>query len=76
MHRFRCANASRGGGQYLALVLADKTGTMEARMWEEFAEAITNCNEGCYVKAQGQISKYNGKFQITLQKMRMRVRVW
>ncbi len=60
----------QGGGQYLALVLADKTGVMEARMWEEFAEAITNCSEGCYVKVQGQISKYNGKFQITLQKMR------
>lgn len=60
----------QGGGQYLALVLADKTGTMEARMWEEFADALCNCNEGCYVKVQGQISKYQGKFQITLQKMR------
>lgn len=59
-----------GGGQYLALVLGDKTGTMEARMWEEFADAVTNCNEGCYVKVQGQISKYQGKFQITLEKMR------
>ena len=57
-------------GQYLALVLADKTGTMEARMWEEFADSISTCSEGCYVKAQGQISKYQGKFQITLQKLR------
>jgi 3'-5' exoribonuclease len=59
-----------GGGQYLALVLADKTGTMEARMWEEFADAISACAEGCYVKVQGQISKYQGKYQITLTKMR------
>ena len=59
-----------GGGQYLALTLADKTGTIEARMWEEFADAIAACSEGCYVKVQGQISKYNGKFQITLNKMR------
>lgn len=59
-----------GGGQYLALVLGDKTGTMEARMWEEFADSVTDCNEGCYVKVQGQISKYQGKFQITLEKMR------
>ncbi len=60
----------QGGGQYLALVLSDKTGQMEARMWEDFAEAAEHCSEGCYVKAQGQISKYQGKFQITLQKMR------
>ncbi len=60
----------QGGGQYLALVLVDKTGTMEARMWEEFVDATANCREGCYVKVQGQISRYQGKFQITLEKMR------
>src|SRR5271167_175440 len=59
------------GGQYLALTLSDKTGVFEARMWEEFAEALANCAEGCYVKAQGQISRYQGKFQITLQKLRL-----
>lgn len=58
------------GGQYLALTLTDKTGTMEARMWDEIADVLANCSEGCYVKVQGQISKYQGKFQITLQKMR------
>lgn len=58
------------GGQYLALALTDKTGTMEARMWDEIADALASCSEGCYVKVQGQISKYQGKFQITLQKMR------
>ncbi len=59
-----------GGGQYLALVLGDKTGSFEARMWEEFAEAIDTCGEGCYVKVQGQVSKYQGKYQITVTKMR------
>ena len=60
----------KGGGQYLALTLNDKTGSLEARMWEEFAEAFSSCGEGCYVKVQGQISKYQGKWQITLTKMR------
>jgi 3'-5' exoribonuclease len=59
------------GGQYLALTLSDKTGSFEARMWEEFADVIGTCNEGCYVKAQGQVSKYQGKFQITLMKLRL-----
>jgi 3'-5' exoribonuclease len=59
-----------GGGQYLALSLCDKTGSIEARMWEDFAESIDSCSEGCYVKVQGQISKYQGKYQITLTKLR------
>ena len=60
-----------GGGQYLALTLSDKTGAFEARMWEEFASAVASCAEGCYVKAQGQVAKYQGKFQITLTKLRL-----
>ena len=60
-----------GGGQYLALTLSDKTGTMDARMWDEIASAVATCGEGCYVKVQGQIQKYQGRYQITLQKMRL-----
>jgi 3'-5' exoribonuclease len=60
-----------GGGQYLALTVSDKTGSMEARMWDDIASSISNCSEGCYVKVQGQVAKYQGKYQITLTKMRL-----
>lgn len=59
-----------GSGQYLAITLTDKTGSFEARMWEDFAKALTTCSSGCYVKVQGRIDKYQGRFQITLQQMR------
>ena len=59
------------GGQYLALIVSDRTGSLEARMWDDVAEPIATCSEGCYVKVQGDISKYQGKFQITLKKMRL-----
>jgi 3'-5' exoribonuclease len=53
------------------MVLSDRTGSFEARMWEEVSGVISTCAEGCYVKAQGQISKYNGRFQITVTRLRM-----
>ncbi len=59
------------GGQFLALTVTDRTGSLEARMWDDVAEAIATCSEGCYVKVQGDISKYQGKFQITLKKLRL-----
>jgi 3'-5' exoribonuclease len=59
------------GGQYLALTLSDKTGSFEGRMWDDVGEALANCSEGCYVKVQGDVSKYQGKFQITLKKLRL-----
>jgi 3'-5' exoribonuclease len=58
------------GGAYLAAVLTDKTGSFDARMWEDFAESLSGCTAGSYVKVRGLISNYQGKFQITLQKMR------
>ena len=60
-----------GDGQYLALVLSDKTGSLEARMWDEFAPVLETCAEGCYVKVLGQVSKYQNKFQITVTRMRL-----
>lgn len=60
----------KAGGQYLALTLVDKSGSLEARMWDDYQDAADTCVEGCYVKVQGQISKYKDKWQITLTKMR------
>jgi 3'-5' exoribonuclease len=65
------ARDRKGSGQYLAITLADKSGQFEARMWDDFADVLQTCAAGCYVKVQGQISKYQGKFQITLTKMRL-----
>ena len=59
------------GGQYLALIVSDKTGSLEARMWDDVADPIATCSEGAYVKVQGDVSKYQGKFQITLKKLRL-----
>jgi 3'-5' exoribonuclease len=60
----------RQGGQFLTVTLTDKTGSMPAVMWEDFADSITACSEGCYVKVQGQISRYQNKFQMELKKLR------
>ena len=64
------ARERKGGGQYLALTLADRTGSLDGRMWEEFAEVLDRCSAGCYVKAQARVERYNGRFQLTLQRLR------
>ena len=59
------------GGQYLTLALNDKSGLLPGTMWDDFAEVAATCEEGCYVKVNGRIGRYKGKFQITVQKMRL-----
>ncbi len=41
-----------GGGQYLALNLTDKTGQLEARMWEEFASDQSRLAPGALVTSK------------------------
>jgi 3'-5' exoribonuclease len=60
----------QGGGQFLTVTLTDKTGSMPAVMWEDFADSIAACSEGCYVKVQGQITRYQNKFQMSVQRLR------
>lgn len=60
----------RQGGQFISVILTDKTGSLPAVMWEDFADSIAACSEGCYVKVQGQIGRYQGKFQMDLKRFR------
>jgi 3'-5' exoribonuclease len=59
------------GGQYLALTMADKSGQFEARMWDNIAAVLESCKAGCYVKVDGLVSAYNGKYQIKVNRMRV-----
>ncbi|HEY9137038.1 MAG TPA: HD domain-containing protein [Terriglobus sp.] len=60
-----------GGGQYLALTLTDRTGSFDARMWDDITETFSTCTTSCFVKAMGRVERYNGRFQINVQKMRI-----
>jgi len=71
LSQFSVREKKGGNGRYLALNLSDRTGQFEARMWDDIAEALATCTNGCYVKVQGVVSQYQGRYQITLQKMRV-----
>jgi len=60
--------SKRDGSHYFALTLADRTGQMEARMWEtadagEFAG-------GDIVKVRGQVCRYKDFLQLNLERIR------
>jgi len=64
------ARDRKQGGNYLALTLADRSGQLEARMWDGIDDQARLCEAGSYVKVQGTVSKYQGKWQITVHKLR------
>ena len=57
------------GKPYLNAVLADASGTMEAKMWD-FSGKVVTADEGKVVKVRGEISEFRGSLQMTIRKFR------
>jgi len=63
---------SRAGKTYLSLVLADRTGTLDAKVWEINAN-IQPFEAGDYIKVEGSISIFNDDLQMKIGKIRKSV---
>ncbi len=60
----------KNGEPYLALVLADRTGQIEAKMWDNVEEFIAAFEQDDFLKIKGLINKYKNRFQLTIHKLR------
>jgi 3'-5' exoribonuclease len=58
------------GEPYLALTLADRSGQIEAKMWDNVADCIDSFEQDHFIKVKGLINKYNQRFQLTIHKLR------
>jgi 3'-5' exoribonuclease len=59
---------NREGGRYFALILGDRTGQIDGRMWE-IAEA-GEFEPGDVVKVRGEVCRFNERLQIKVEKIR------
>ncbi len=57
-------------GQYLALVLGDRTGEVAARMWDQAEEAAGLFTEGDVVEVTGRVESYRGQLELRLDRIR------
>jgi 3'-5' exoribonuclease len=62
--------AKKNGEPYLALTLADRTGQIEAKMWDNVDEFILVFEQDDFLKIKGLINKYKNRFQLTIHKLR------
>jgi len=62
---------TREGKPYLRLELGDRSGTIEARMWDQFDLAVKDINRDDFVKVQARVEIYRNKPQLSLQQLRL-----
>ena len=58
------------GDPYLALTLGDRTGQIEAKMWDNVEDALDAFEQDDFLKIKGLINKYKNRFQLTIHKLR------
>lgn len=58
------------GEPYLALTIGDRTGQLEAKMWDNVEDAIDAFEQDDFLKIKGLINKYKNRFQLTIHKVR------
>jgi 3'-5' exoribonuclease len=63
--------STREGKPYLRLELGDRSGTIEARMWDQFDVAVKGINRDDFVKVNARVEIYRNKPQLSLQQLRL-----
>ena len=63
------ARSTREGKPYLAVKLGDRTGQIEARIWD-LNENIEEFDEGDLIKAEGTVDAYRGQTLLKLRRVR------
>ncbi|MGE5372004.1 MAG: 3'-5' exoribonuclease YhaM family protein [Solirubrobacterales bacterium] len=57
-------------GRYLHLVLADRSGEIEARLWEDGETHVLQCQSGSIVFFTGEVVSFNNALQLKLTSLR------
>ncbi len=58
------------GEPYLALILGDRSGQIEAKMWDNVEDALDAFEQDDFLKVKGLLNKYKNRFQLTIHKVR------
>ena len=57
---------TKKGGFYLDMILADKTGKMQARFWDATKELKERLPQDSFIRARGTVELYEGKLQASV----------
>jgi 3'-5' exoribonuclease len=60
----------KSGEFYLSLLLADRTGELDAKMWDNVAEVLDGFDRDDFVKVKGLIQIFHNRPQLTIHKVR------
>ena len=62
---------TKNGKTYYSVTLQDKTGTVDAKVWEPYSEGIDDFSDLDYIDVYGEVTSFNGALQINIKRARL-----
>lgn len=66
----RNAAVTKNGKEYENVIFQDKTGTIDAKIWDPGSEGIEDCDNLDYVLVVGDVTSFNGQLQLNVKRLR------
>jgi 3'-5' exoribonuclease len=66
---YKDVRQKKSGDPYLSLTLTDKTGELDAKMWDNAAEALNTFERDDFVRIKGLLQIFQNRPQLTLHKI-------
>src|SRR5260221_13104478 len=65
----------KSGDPYLSLSLSDRTGELDAKMWDNVAEVMETFDRDDFVKIRGLLQVYQNRLQLTIHKLQKKTNI-
>lgn len=62
---------TRNGKSYDNLILQDKTGTLDGKVWDPNSHGIADYSEKDFIDIMGEVTSYNGQLQMNIKQIRV-----
>ncbi len=68
--KFKASAMTKNGKQYENVILQDKTGTIDAKIWDPSNPGISDFETGDYIDILGDVSLFAGALQVSIKRTR------
>lgn len=68
--KFKSSAVTKNGKNYDNVIIQDKTGTLDAKIWEPNNAGIADFDAMDYIEVYGEVTSFNGALQVNVKRVR------
>ncbi len=69
--KYKSSAVTKNGKSYDNVILQDKTGTMDAKIWDPNNAGIAEFDACDYIEVYGEVTSFNGTLQVNVKRVRL-----